>query len=230
MSDETTNQPVPVTPEPSIAPAAPAPASPPGPNYEALIQAQSQQIAQLMGTVNEMAGHNAALTARMNQALTPQQQAPQLQVPEGTDPALVRMFQQLAQAQAADRQELQRTVGYLQQTQEQMQFAQASSGYPEEVRKMAAGLMTEWKRKNLGGWIPEDALTYAMGQWALKNGGQPKPGPREAGVVNAPPAAAPTKTSSVPELSEDQINRLSLRDQEAYWEARIGKNSELAYH
>jgi hypothetical protein len=193
---------------------------------------KNRQLEQMNQTMQELIAQNAALAARQSAVAAP---VPAL--PEGVDPSMVdylsqQMKQAMSQQFAQLEQKFTQAFGSVKQTQEQMAFQAAATGYPPEVQREAEKLMATWKRNGFTGWQPKDAFIYARGQLADQAAQQQyrdRPNGNGGDSVTPGGSLPPSPTRSLaPAKSDDELRRLSVKQREEYWAARVG-DSDITY-
>lgn len=101
---------------------------------------------------------------------------------------------------------LQAMIERLERTQVAQQFQQYEQQVPPEVLKRSQELQLAWARSGKQGWVPQDALTYAYGEYNLKAAqtGQA----RQAQHQYNQAASNVTMQSSAPPASQASQSRL----------------------
>ena len=195
------------------------------------IHEQRRAMEQTNATIQELIAQNAALAARQQQQ--PEQRQ---ELPEGVDPALANFltnqFKTMLDANNRSlEQKLGQVVGTVRQSQEQLEFQQAATGADPKVVQAAQQLMATWRNKGFTGWIPADAIIYAEGQVARqgKQRTQRPNGDSNDAIQQGGAPLPPIQQSKLPpSKSDEEVNAMSLAEQEKYWGSRVG-NSDLIY-
>lgn len=220
----------------------------PGQGQEGQTEGQvrlNQRFAEMTKTINEtremLASQQAlnqqliATQAQLHQQLTtrgqPQTPAvPQFTLPEGTDPQVAAVFNNMASMfqkqleESAKRTEetINRAVGGVRMSQEQMELNQAMSSQPKEVQELAGRLLQSWRQQGYTGWKPQDAITFARGQLGVANTPPPRRTHNDDMVPGGSPPPDPRGQTLPPPLPDEQLKRMTLKQQEEYWFKRAG--------
>jgi hypothetical protein len=204
-----------------------------------IINSQKDLLAQSQTLAQQLMANQAALQAQLAQVHQPRQEPAQpfqIQLPEGTDPALAQVFNGMTQAFQKTLEEqhkrtealISQAVGGVRQSQEQMEMSQAVAGQPKEVQELANRLYQQWRQAGHTGWVPRDAVTFARGQLGVTAA----PGHRQAQQEITAPGGAPPPPARgqelPPPLPDEVLKKMSLKQQEDYWFKRVG-DSPLEY-
>ncbi len=99
---------------------------------------------------------------------------------------------------------------------------------PPEVVAHASQLAAAWRRQGILG-TPQDALTYAMGQYVLGKGEeeevvatQRRDFNKGAGTVQTGQGGTMSRKTGPKQLSDAEVERLSPADQANYYGSRVG--------
>lgn len=195
------------------------------------IHEQRRQLEQMGQTMQEVIAQSAAVAAKQSMtANAPVAQA----LPEGIDPTLVdylskSMTQAISEQMTRMEQKFTQAFGSVRQSQEAMEFQAAAQGVEPKVIQEAQKLMTDWKRRGLSGWKPEDAILHAeaiMARQARQAQNRNRPnGVGEEGAGGQPP---PTNRQLPPAKSDAELAGMPLDAQLEYLGKRVG-DSELIY-
>lgn len=139
----------------------------PNPGVQARIDELTAKYRQTESALADKDAQIAALIQaqlQMQQVPQPQQvQAPQVQIdPERQAELDAYMTPRMKQLEAM--------VQRLESAQVAQQFHQYKQVAPPEVLKRAQELQLTWQRSGKQGWVPEDAFTYAYGEYNLRQG------------------------------------------------------------
>lgn len=106
--------------------------------------------------------------------------------------------------------------------------AAAKSNTPPEVVAHAAQLAAAWRRQGIPG-TPQDAITYAMGQYVLGKGEEEEVVATQrqnfnkgAGTVQTGQGGNTSRKTGPKQLSDAEVERLSPTDQANYYGSRVG--------
>lgn len=195
---------------------------------EARAAQQEQLVAQLIA-------QNRQLMERSAPSAVPQAPTPlTVEIPEGMDPATANFFQKLTQGfqtqlEAANKRTEQLVAQSTQGVQAQVAMTEmqlALANQPPQVAQLAQQLYQQWQANGYTGWKPSDAITFARGQLGV-GGGQPPPGAQRPDPSHAftpggaPPPNPRQGTQLPPELPPEQLAKMSLAQEEAYWRKRL---------
>ncbi len=194
----------------------------PNPGVQARIDELTAKFRETERLVQDKDAQIAALIQAQLQLQAPQQHQapaqPQVQIdPEEAAKLEAFMSPRMKQLEAM--------VQRLEAANVAQQFNQYKQTAPPEVLKRAQELQLAWQRSGKQGWVPEDAFTYAYGEYNLKQGQQQSAVQQQRQfnqatqnvTMQSAPAPQPTTNHGLP----TNIDSLPLNDRIRLREAAI---------
>lgn len=190
----------------------------------------------------QQAQFNELMAAQIRANQQPKEEqpvVPDIQLPEGIDPALAAILKQQnehfrnALEAANKRAEMvaQQYARGAQQTAEQIALQQAVVGQPKQVADLAIQLFNNWRQNGKTGWEPVDAVTFARGQLGIAGNSQPvvhRANPNDLNIGSGGvPNPRQTNNQLEAPLPDDVLRKMKPAALEQYWASRLEKQGGI---